>query len=125
MLRQEHKAGERMIVDRAGDTMTGVTRAHRNDPDLDSTYCNFAQLCGFGIVPARAPSALAAAASGSAVNAGASLHLIVRPRRASMDTGLTDLRKETTVETTIEQQIDKLCRMTVACRSAHDGSRWR
>ena len=32
---------------------TGVTRAHRYDPDLNPTYYNFALHCGFGIVPAR------------------------------------------------------------------------
>jgi len=35
------------------NTKTGVTRAHRYDPDLNPTYYNFAQHCGFGIVPAR------------------------------------------------------------------------
>ena len=32
---------------------TGVSRAHRYDPDLNPTYYNFAMHCGFGIVPAR------------------------------------------------------------------------
>lgn len=32
---------------------TGVTRAHRYDPDMNPTYYNFALHCGFGIVPAR------------------------------------------------------------------------
>jgi len=32
---------------------TGVTRAHRYDPDLNPTYYNFALHCGFGIVPTR------------------------------------------------------------------------
>jgi transposase len=32
---------------------TGVTKAHRYDPDLNPTYYNFAEHCGFGIVPAR------------------------------------------------------------------------
>ena len=32
---------------------TGVSRAHRYDPDLNPTYYNFALHCGFGIVPAR------------------------------------------------------------------------
>jgi transposase len=32
---------------------TGVTQAHRYDPDLNPTYYNFALHCGFGIVPAR------------------------------------------------------------------------
>jgi transposase len=32
---------------------TGVTKAHRYDPDLNPTYYNFAMHCGFGIVPAR------------------------------------------------------------------------
>ena len=32
---------------------TGVTKAHRYDPDLNPTYYNFAVHCGFGIVPAR------------------------------------------------------------------------
>ena len=32
---------------------TGVTKAHRYDPDLNPTYYNFALHCGFGIVPAR------------------------------------------------------------------------
>jgi transposase len=35
------------------NTKTGVTKAHRYDPDLDPTYYNFALHCGFGIVPAR------------------------------------------------------------------------
>ena len=35
------------------NTKTGVTKAHRYDPDLNPTYYNFAQHCGFGIVPAR------------------------------------------------------------------------
>jgi transposase len=35
------------------NTRTGVTRAHRYDPDLNPTYYNFAQHCGFGIVPPR------------------------------------------------------------------------
>jgi transposase len=35
------------------NTKTGVTRAHRYDPDLNPTYYNFAMHCGFGIVPAR------------------------------------------------------------------------
>ena len=34
-------------------TKTGVTKAHRYDPDLNPTYYNFALHCGFGIVPAR------------------------------------------------------------------------
>ena len=32
---------------------TGVTKAHRYDPDLNPTYYNFAMHCGFGICPAR------------------------------------------------------------------------
>ena len=32
---------------------TGLTKAHRYDPDLNPTYYNFAVHCGFGIVPAR------------------------------------------------------------------------
>lgn len=32
---------------------TGVTKAHRYDPDLNPTYYNFAQHCGFAILPAR------------------------------------------------------------------------
>jgi transposase len=32
---------------------TGVSKAHRYDPDLNPTYYNFALHCGFGIVPAR------------------------------------------------------------------------
>ena len=32
---------------------TGVTKAHRYDPDLNPTYYNVAMHCGFGIVPAR------------------------------------------------------------------------
>ena len=35
------------------NTKTGVTKAHRYDPDLNPTYYNFALHCGFGIVPAR------------------------------------------------------------------------
>ena len=35
------------------NTKTGVTKAHRYDPDLNPTYHNFAIHCGFGIVPAR------------------------------------------------------------------------
>ncbi len=37
------------------NTKTGVTKAHRYDPDLNPTYYNFAVHCGFGIVPARPP----------------------------------------------------------------------
>jgi len=32
---------------------TGVSKAHRYDPDLNPTYYNFALHCGFGIIPAR------------------------------------------------------------------------
>ena len=39
-----------MVPDNA---RTGVTKAHRYDPDLNPTYYNFALHCGFGIVPAR------------------------------------------------------------------------
>lgn len=35
------------------NTKTGVTKAHRYDPDLNPTYYGFAQHYGFGIVPAR------------------------------------------------------------------------
>jgi len=35
------------------NTKTGVTKAHRYDPDLNPTYYNFALHYGFGIVPAR------------------------------------------------------------------------
>ena len=35
------------------NTKTGVTKAHRYDPDLNPTYYSFALHCGFGIVPAR------------------------------------------------------------------------
>ncbi|MGH9647420.1 MAG: IS21 family transposase [Bryobacteraceae bacterium] len=35
------------------NTKTGVTKAHRYDPDLNPTYYNFAIHCGFGIVPTR------------------------------------------------------------------------
>jgi len=35
------------------NTKTGVTNAHRYDPDLNPTYYNFALHCGFGIVPVR------------------------------------------------------------------------
>ena len=35
------------------NTKTGVTKAHRYDPDLNPTYYNFAVHSGFGIVPAR------------------------------------------------------------------------
>jgi transposase len=35
------------------NTKTGVSKAHRYDPDLNPTYYNFALHCGFGIVPAR------------------------------------------------------------------------
>jgi transposase len=35
------------------NTRTGVTKAHRYDPDLNPTYYNFALHYGFGIVPAR------------------------------------------------------------------------
>jgi transposase len=35
------------------NTKTGVSKAHRYDPDLNPTYYNFAIHCGFGIVPAR------------------------------------------------------------------------
>jgi transposase len=35
------------------NTKTGVTKAHRYDPDLNPTYYDFAQHYGFGIVPAR------------------------------------------------------------------------
>jgi transposase len=35
------------------NTRTGVSKAHRYDPDLNPTYYNFAMHCGFGVVPAR------------------------------------------------------------------------
>ena len=35
------------------NTKTGVTKAHRYDPDLNPTYQNFAVHYGFGVVPAR------------------------------------------------------------------------
>jgi transposase len=35
------------------NTKTGVSKAHRYDPDLNPTYYNFAVHYGFGIVPAR------------------------------------------------------------------------
>ena len=35
------------------NTKTGVTKAHRYDPDLNPTYHNFAHHYGFGMVPAR------------------------------------------------------------------------
>lgn len=35
------------------NTKTGVSKAHRYDPDLNPTYYNFARHCGFGILPAR------------------------------------------------------------------------
>ena len=35
------------------NTKTGVTKAHRYDPDLNPTYHNFAMHYGFGVVPAR------------------------------------------------------------------------
>ena len=48
----EHCAGiPAMVV--PDNTKTAVTKAHRYDPDLNPTYYNFAQHCGFAIVPAR------------------------------------------------------------------------
>jgi transposase len=35
------------------NTKTGVSKAHRYDPDLNPTYYNFAVHYGFGVVPAR------------------------------------------------------------------------
>jgi transposase len=35
------------------NTKTAVSKSHRYDPDLNPTYYNFAEHCGFGIVPAR------------------------------------------------------------------------
>jgi transposase len=35
------------------NTRTGVSKAHRYDPDLNPTYYNFAVHYGFGVVPAR------------------------------------------------------------------------
>jgi transposase len=32
---------------------TGVSKAHRYDPDLNPAYCDFANHCGFGVLPAR------------------------------------------------------------------------
>ena len=48
----EHFAGIPALVV-PDNTKTGVTKAHRYDPDLNPTYYNFALHCGFGIVPAR------------------------------------------------------------------------
>ena len=48
----EHFGGTPAIVV-PDNTKTGVTKAHRYDPDLNPTYYNFALHCGFGIVPAR------------------------------------------------------------------------
>ncbi len=48
----EHFGGIPAIVV-PDNTKTGVTKAHRYDPDLNPTYYNFALHCGFGIVPAR------------------------------------------------------------------------
>jgi hypothetical protein len=59
------------------------------------------------------PAFLPPATSGFAPSAGAILHLIVRLHRALMDTRLTALRKEKLVETTMQNQIDGLARMTV------------
>ena len=78
VLRQEHKAGEKMFVDWAGATIpvydaatgeawpaslptlavpdnakTAVTRACRYDPDLNPTYQEFAVHYGMGVVPTR------------------------------------------------------------------------
>ena len=32
---------------------SGVTRAHRYDPDINPAYCDFANHCGFAVLPAR------------------------------------------------------------------------
>jgi transposase len=48
----EHFRGIPLLVV-PDNTKTGVTKAHRYDPDLNPTYYNFALHCGFGIVPAR------------------------------------------------------------------------
>ena len=48
----EHYGGIPLLVV-PDNTKTGVTKAHRYDPDLNPTYYNFALHCGFGIVPAR------------------------------------------------------------------------
>lgn len=32
---------------------SGVTRAHRYDPDVNPTYCDFGNHCGFAVLPAR------------------------------------------------------------------------
>jgi transposase len=48
----EHFGGAPTLVI-PDNTKTGVTRAHRYDPDLNPTYYNFALHCGFGIVPTR------------------------------------------------------------------------
>ena len=50
-LRTFSAASRRLTV--PDNTKTGVTKAHRYDPDLNPTYYNFALHCGFGIVPAR------------------------------------------------------------------------
>ena len=48
----EHFGGIPLLVI-PDNTKTGVTKAHRYDPDLNPTYYNFALHCGFGIVPTR------------------------------------------------------------------------
>jgi transposase len=48
----EHFQGIPLLVV-PDNAKTGVSRAHRYDPDLNPTYYNFALHCGFGIVPAR------------------------------------------------------------------------
>lgn len=32
---------------------SGVTKAHRFDPDINPTYCDYGNHCGFGVLPAR------------------------------------------------------------------------
>ena len=48
----EHFGGIPLLVV-PDNTKTGVSRAHRYDPDLNPTYYNFALHCGFGILPTR------------------------------------------------------------------------
>ena len=64
------------------NTKTGVTKAHRYDPDLNPTYYNFAQHCGIGIVPARPYKARDKAKVESAVQVAQ--RWIVGPKYASL-----------------------------------------
>src|ERR1700731_3772040 len=63
------------------NTKTGVIRAHRYDPDLNPTYYNFAQHCGFGIVPGQSQSRKCRASGPALDRRGTEASQVLFPRR--------------------------------------------